>query len=73
MVKNVWERPVVGNSPIVRWNNKMHAMHRHLSGWAAHIFGILKKEKARLSYIIDNLEALTELRPLSPQEIELKS
>jgi hypothetical protein len=26
MVKNVRERPIVGNSPIVRWNNKMCAI-----------------------------------------------
>jgi hypothetical protein len=32
----------------------------------------LKKEKARLSSIIDDLEALAEVGPLSTQEIELK-
>jgi hypothetical protein len=34
--------------------------------------GILKK-KARLSTVIDELEALAEVRPLSMQEIELKN
>ena len=33
---------------------------------------MLKKEKQRLSSIIDDLEALAECRPLSMQEIELK-
>jgi hypothetical protein len=32
----------------------------------------LKKEKLRLSSIIDDLEALVEVGPLSAQEIELK-
>jgi hypothetical protein len=73
MVKNVWKRPVAGNTPILRWNNKMRAMRKHLSGWAGHVSDILKKKKSRLSSIIDDLEALAELRPLSPQEIELKS
>jgi mannosylglycoprotein endo-beta-mannosidase len=73
MVKDVWERPVSGQSPIVRWNNKMRALHKYLSGWARHTTGILKKEKLRLSSIIDDLEALAEVRPLSMQEIELKS
>jgi mannosylglycoprotein endo-beta-mannosidase len=73
MVKNVWKRPVAGNTPILRWNNKMRAMCKYLSGWAGHVSGILEKEKSRLSSIIDDLEALAELRPLSPQEIELKS
>jgi hypothetical protein len=26
MVKKVWERPVSGNTPISRWNNKIRAM-----------------------------------------------
>jgi hypothetical protein len=33
---------------------------------------ILKKEKIRLSSVIDDLEALAEVRLLSRQEIELK-
>jgi hypothetical protein len=41
-------------------------MRKHYSGWAAHITDILKKEKTRLSSIIDDLEALAELRPLFP-------
>jgi hypothetical protein len=45
LVKTVWERLVSGNNPILRWNNKMRTMHRHLSGWARHTAGILKKEK----------------------------
>jgi hypothetical protein len=65
MVKRVWERPVSGNNPILRWNNKIRAMRKHLSGWARHVAGILKKEKIRLSSTIDSLEALAEVRPLS--------
>jgi mannosylglycoprotein endo-beta-mannosidase len=47
-------------------------MCRHLSGWARHTAGILKKEKLCLSAIIDDLEALAEVRLLSSDEIELK-
>jgi mannosylglycoprotein endo-beta-mannosidase len=73
MVKNVWDRPVTGQTPIERWNHKMRALRKHLSGWARHITGILKQEKRKLSLIIDDLEALAEVRPLSVSEIELKS
>jgi hypothetical protein len=45
MVKNVWERSVAGNTPILRWNNKMRVMRKHLSRWAGHVSGILKKKK----------------------------
>jgi hypothetical protein len=48
MVKKVWERPVNGINPILRWNNKMRAMRIHLSRWASHTTGILKKRKASL-------------------------
>jgi hypothetical protein len=72
MVKKVWERPVAGNTPIMRWNKKMRALRKYLSGWASQVSGILKKEKIRLSSIIDDLEALAEIRPISSQEIELK-
>jgi hypothetical protein len=45
MVKNVWERSVTGQTPIVRWNNKFRVVRKHLSGWARHVTGIFKKEK----------------------------
>jgi mannosylglycoprotein endo-beta-mannosidase len=51
----------------------VEAFRKHLGGWARHTAGVLKKEKLRLSGIIDNLEALAECRPLLPHEIELKS
>jgi hypothetical protein len=31
MVKNVWERPVYANNPVIRWNKKMRAVRKHLS------------------------------------------
>jgi hypothetical protein len=65
MVKNFWERPITDSSPIQRWNSKLCALRSHLSGWARHVLGVLKKEKQRLSSIIDDLEALAEVSPLS--------
>jgi hypothetical protein len=73
MVKNVWERPVYANNPIIRWNKKMRAIHKHLSGWASHTTCILKKKKLRLSSIIDEIDALTEVRPLTSIELDLKN
>ena len=34
MVKEIWKKPVGGNSPIQRWNNKMRNMRTFLCGWA---------------------------------------
>ena len=73
MIKNIWERPAVGRTHIQRWNFKIRAMRQHLSGWAKHTNGIYKKEKQRLSTIIDDLDKIAETRILSQQEIELKN
>ena len=51
----------------------MRALRKFLGGWARHTVGILKKEKLHLSSIIDELEALAEVRPLSEHEIEIKN
>jgi hypothetical protein len=72
MVKTVWGRPVAATSPIQRWNQKIRVLRSHLSGWARHVTSVLIKEKMRLSSIIDGLEALAKVGPLSEQEIELK-
>ena len=73
MVKEVWNKPVAGLTPIHIWNNKMRALRKFLGGWARHTTGILKKEKLHLSSLIDDLEALAEIRPLSDIVIEIKS
>jgi hypothetical protein len=51
----------------------MRVLRKQLSGWASHVTGILRKEKQCLSSIIDDLEALAEVRPLFVHEIEMKS
>ena len=73
MVKEVWSRPVASNTPIRRWNNKIRNIRKFLRGWARHTAGILKKEKIRLSAIIEDLDEIAVGRPLSATEIELKS
>jgi hypothetical protein len=56
------------------WNNKLRALSKYLSGWACHVTvtEILKKQKLRSRSVIDELEALDEVRPLSTYEIEQK-
>jgi hypothetical protein len=55
MVKGVWERLTRAGCPIQRWNNKLCYLRSHLSGWAQHESGVLKKEKQRLTVIINNM------------------
>lgn len=73
LVKNVWEMPTIGCTPIQRWNHKIHASRQFLNGWAKHTSGICKKENQRLSAIIDNLDKLAGTHALSAQEIDLKN
>jgi hypothetical protein len=72
MIKTIWERPVSGLSSIQRWNNKLRSLRRHLNGWAKHETGKLRLQKLRLTSVIDALEAIAEVRPLSSQEIDDK-
>jgi hypothetical protein len=51
----------------------MRNLCSHLNGWVRQVICILKKEKLRLSTIIDDLEALVEVPTLFLYEIELKS
>ena len=44
MLKEVWDRPVAGRTPIQRWNNKIRATRKHLRGWALHMAGSRKKK-----------------------------
>ena len=72
LVKRIWAQPVVGDSAIKRWNNKIRNLRKFLRGWARHTTGMLKKEKERLCSIIDELDKLAEIRPLSVTESDLK-
>ena len=72
LVKKIWSQPVVGASAVQRWNNKMRNLRKFLRGWARHTTGMLKKEKERMCSIIDELDKLAEVRPLSANESDLK-
>jgi hypothetical protein len=45
MVKEVWNRPVKGSSAILRWNNKISALRKHLRGWTRHYLDYTKKKR----------------------------
>ena len=68
LVKKVWARHPRGNTPIQRWNNRIRALRRFLRGWAKHTAGIYKKEKLRLSTLIDSLDKIARL--LREEEIK---
>jgi hypothetical protein len=56
------------------FNNKIRGLRQSLRGWAEHKSGILKKEgNTKLSSIIAEIDKRAKIRPLSDQEIKLKS
>ena len=54
MVKQIWEQPVGGATPVQRWNNKLRNLRTHLRGWARHTTGLLNKEKLFLLPLLMN-------------------
>jgi hypothetical protein len=54
-------------------NNKLRATRKYLDGSVKHTAGQLKIEKLSLSYLIDEVDARAEVRPLSEEENEPKS
>jgi hypothetical protein len=48
-------------------------MRKYLGGWARHLARQLKTKRLPLSSLIDELDALAKVKPLSMQEIELKT
>lgn len=73
LVKKVWVLHPRCSTPIQRWNNRIRSLRRFLRRWAKHTAGMYKIEKLQLSTLIDSLDKIAEVRPLSAVEIEQKS
>jgi len=72
MVVDVWQNTLATGSPIDRWQCKIRRLRQHLRGWAKHISGTYKKEKATLLNKLDVLDKKAELTILSEAERDLK-
>jgi len=44
-VAEIWNKSVLGQNSVQRWNRKMGALGKHLPGWAAHTHGEYKQHK----------------------------
>jgi hypothetical protein len=54
------------------FNNKIRGLRQSLRGWAEHKSGILKKTRKHKAFIAE-IDKRAKIRPLSVQEIKLKS
>lgn len=71
LVKKVWARQQRGNTPIQRWNSRIHECDdSYMDGLS--ISSICKTEASMLSSMIDKLDDIMEVHPLSYLEIEKK-
>jgi hypothetical protein len=68
LVTNEWNAIQFGTNPVERWQNKIHHLRQFLRGWAKNQSGIYKKEKERLTFLIDELDLKAEVCPLSAAE-----
>jgi hypothetical protein len=67
-VRDEWISIHSGISPIERWKHMVRHLRQFLRGWAKNLSGVHKKEKARLTLIIDELDLKAETTPLSEVE-----
>ena len=70
MVAAEWRSVCEGNTPMDKWLNKIWHLRRFLKGRAKNLSGKYKKEKERLSRLIDELDIKAESVPLSTSERE---
>ena len=70
MVAAEWRSVCEGNTPIDKWLNKIRNLRHFLKGWAKNLSGKYKKEKERLSRLIDKLYIKAESVPLNTYERE---
>jgi hypothetical protein len=62
----------LGDTPVERWQNKIHSVRQYLRGWARDQSGKYKKEKECLLQIIDDLDIKAENVPFSSSKREAK-
>jgi hypothetical protein len=68
MVRDEWISIHSGVSPVERWQHKVRHLRQFLRGWAKNLSGVYKKEKERLTILIDELDLKNETTPLSEAE-----
>jgi hypothetical protein len=68
LVTNEWNAIQFGNTPVERWQNKIRHLRHFFRGWPKNLSGIYKKEKERLTLLIDELDLKAEVIPLSAAE-----
>jgi hypothetical protein len=72
LVTTEWNAIQFGNSPIERWKNKIRHLRQYLRGWAKNLSCFYKKEKERLTLLIDELDLKAKTIPLSVAESAAK-
>jgi hypothetical protein len=68
MVRDEWILVHFCISPVERWQHKVRHLSQFLRGWAKNLSGVHKKEKKRLTLLIDELDLKAETTPLSEAE-----
>jgi hypothetical protein len=61
-----------GSSPVEVWQHKVRHLRQFLRGWAKNLSGVYRKEKERLSLLIDELDLNAETVPLNAAERDQK-
>jgi hypothetical protein len=70
IVSREWGSITIDDNPMNSWQNKIRHLRHYLKGWARDQSGKYKKEKERLSFIIDTLDRKAESCKLSNAELD---
>jgi hypothetical protein len=68
LVRDKWNSIHLGLSPVKIWQQKIIHFRQFLRGWAKNLSGVYKKEKERLTLLIDELNLKAETTPLCAAE-----
>jgi hypothetical protein len=72
MDADIWQSECRGSTTLEKWQNKIRNFRQHLRGWAKHTTGMYKKEKKKLSSLLDQLDKKDKTSFLSDNEINMK-
>jgi hypothetical protein len=71
VVDPIWALPAGGRSAIEEWNWRMGNSRRILKGWNKNVESEYKKEKKRLSDILEDIDKKVEIHGLTANDREL--
>jgi hypothetical protein len=72
MIRAIWTCTTFGQTPMERWQGKIHRVRQYLRGWAKNVSGQYKKEEKEILNTLDTLDKKAEIWQFDHQERDYK-